>query len=137
MESWFVLVQFEKSVEQFKSLIWTVSLANHHAPQGVQRLEKFEVSRACVAPPTQPAVPTSGHDPFRPVHRAVYITKATLDKHGNTANCGKCRAIQKDQAQTTVGHTTDCRKRTEELLGNDMVHQRRVEQANERRWGDC
>ena len=57
------------------------------APQGVQRKEKFEVPRACVAPPTEPAVPTSGPDPVRPVLRAVYITKAMLEKHGYTANC--------------------------------------------------
>ena len=103
-----------------------------HAPQGVQRIEKFEVPRACVAPPTEPAVPTSGPDPLRPVPRAVYITKAMLEKHGYTANCGKCRAIQRGQSQTTVGHTTECRKRMEELLGNDMVYQHRLEQANER-----
>ena len=89
-----------------------------HAPQGVQR---FEVPRACVAPPTEPAVPTSGPDPLRPVPRAVY-----------TANRGKCRAIQGSQSQTTLGHTTDCRKRMEELLSNDMVHQHRLEQAHER-----
>ena len=98
-----------------------------HAPQGVQRKEKFEVPRACVAPPTEPAVPTSGPDPFRPVLRAVYITKAVLEKHGYTANCGKCTAIQRGQSQTT-----DCRKRMEELLGNDMVYQHRLEQANAR-----
>ena len=72
-------------------------VGQHHAPQGVQRMEKFEIPRACVAPPTEPAVPTSGPDPFRPVPRAVYITKAMLEKHGYTANCGKCRATQRDQ----------------------------------------
>ena len=103
-----------------------------HAPQGVQRKEKFEIPRTCVAPPTEPAMPTSGPDPFRPVPRAVYITKAMLEKHGYAANCGKCRAIQRCQSQTTIGHTTDCRKRMEELLGNDMEYQHRLEQANER-----
>ena len=87
------------------------------ATQGVQRKEKFEIPRTCVAPPTEPAMPTSGPDPFRPVPRAVYIMKAMLEKHGNAANCGKCRAIQRCQSQTTIGHTTDCRKRMEELPG--------------------
>ena len=85
-----------------------------------------------MAPPTEPAVPTSGPDPFRPVPRAVYITKAMLEKHGYTANCGKCRAIQWGQSQTTDGHTIDCRKRMVEMLGNDMVYQHRLEQADER-----
>ena len=109
MVSWFALVQFEKPLENFKSRIWTVSLAN----------------------PT-PHKETGGPDPFRRVPRVVYITKATSEKHCCTVKCGKCRAIQRAQSQTTVGHTTDCRKPTEELLGNDMVFQHRLEQANKR-----
>ena len=73
---------------------------------------------------------TSGPDPFRLVPRAVYITKTMLEKHG-CASYGKRRAIQRGQSQTTAGHTTDCRKRKEELLGNDMVYRHRVQQANE------
>ena len=100
-------------------------VGQHHAPQGVQRFEKNEVPPACVAPPTERAVPTSGPDPLRLVLRAVYITNAMLEKHDYTTNCGKSRAIQRGQSQTTIGHTTVCRKCMEELLGNDMEYQHR------------
>ena len=120
MVSWFVLVLSEKLTRTVQMSDLDSIVGQLHAPQGVQRIEKFEVPRAYVAPPTEPAVPTSGPDPFRPAPRAVHITKAMLEKHGHTAYCAKCRAIQRGQSQTTIGHTIDCRNRMEELLGNDM-----------------
>ena len=51
MVSCFVLVRFEESLEQFKSRIWTVSSANSTHTRS-STLEKFELLRACVAPPT-------------------------------------------------------------------------------------
>ena len=43
MESWSLLVQFEKSLEQFTGRIWTVSLANrtHHKESKVYRNSRF------------------------------------------------------------------------------------------------
>ena len=85
-----------------------------------------------MAPPTEPVLPNSCPDPFTPVPRAVYVTKSMLEKHGFTVNCGKCKAIQRNLSQTTLGYTSDCRKHMEKLLGNDMEHLHRLEPANDR-----
>ena len=120
--SWFVLEQFEKSLKLFKSRVWTVSL---------QRLQKFEVPRASVAPPREPTVPTSGPDPFRP----AFPVPSTTRKPGwrNTAPPPTWQ-VQSDSEGPVANdsYTTDWRKCMEELLVNDMVYQHRVEQANER-----
>ena len=51
-----------------------------HAPQGVQRIEKFEVPRACVAPPTEPAVPTSGPDPSYRLQHESHVGETRLHR---------------------------------------------------------
>ena len=61
-----------------------------------------------------------------------YLESGLGDRDLDSVLSKICRAIQRGQSQTTIGHTTDCRKRMEELLGNDMEYQHRLEQANER-----
>ena len=92
-----------------------------HAPQGVQRREKFEVPRACVAPPTEPAVPTSGPDPFRPVRSCRLHHEKPCWRNTATpptvASAEQSRGVSRKRQLAT---RTDCRKRMEELLGHDM-----------------
>ena len=130
MVSWCVLVQ-DRHIGQFTSRIWTVSLPNP-THRNESNDHRFEVPRAAAAPPTEPAQAPRGPDRSRLVLRAVYITNVMLEKHGHTGGCSKCRAIQRRQSQTTLGHTSERRKRMEKLRTNDIEYQYRLEQASER-----
>ena len=59
------------------------------------------------------------------VPRDFQVTKEMLKKHGYSAACSKCRAIQEDRPQTK-GHTPSCRQRIREQLEADQWLRDRV-----------
>ena len=100
-----------------------------HAPQGVQRYRQLDVPRPEIPEP-QEHRSASAPDPSRPIPRAVYITRAMLERHGYSEGCQRCNAMRRGQIYGTGGHSGDCRRGMEAALAQDEEYQFKVEQAN-------
>ncbi len=105
-----------------------------HAPTGVQDYRRPE--RAAEVPPARqvaepPQRPDAGLE-SRPVPRSVYITKEFRDTFGYTPTCARCRSVQRNES-STMRHTKECRARIEELLKSDETHQRKLQEAEDRK----
>merc|ERR1712240_708375 len=59
--------------------------------------------------------PVRGRDEWAP--RRFHIRRGDVEKHGYTANCPGCRAV--NRGEKAVGHTEECRTRFEEQFKKD------------------
>ena len=57
-------------------------IGHPHAPQGVQRYRRLDVLRPETVPEPEEHLSAAAPDPSRPILRAVYITRAMLERHG-------------------------------------------------------
>ena len=108
-------------------------IGHPHAPQGVQRYRRLDVPRPETVPEPEEHRSAAAPDPSRPIPRAVYITRAMLERHGYSEGCQRCNAMRRGQTYGTGGHTADCRRRMEAALAQDEEYQFEVEQANFRK----
>ena len=108
-------------------------IGHPHAPQGVQRYRRLDVPRPETVPEPEEHRPATAPDPSRPIPRAVYITRAMLERHGYSEGCQRCNAMRRGQTYGTGGHSGDCRRRMEAALAQDEEYQFKVEQANFRK----
>ena len=101
-----------------------------HAPAGVIQYGKdprvIDVPRVEVR--GLPLDSVSAPEPaFKP--RSVRISQEILLKHGYTANCWKCRSLQRGDVQTSGGHSAACRIRMEQLIAGDPIYRAKLETA--------
>ena len=60
------------------------------------------------------------------VPRSMKIEKSILDKHGYTATCTKCRAMNGMGPSTTAVHSAECRRRIEDAVAADEQFKHRL-----------
>ena len=66
--------------------------------------------------------------------RRVLINRSYLERWGYTLECPKCQAIaNRDETQPGLAHSAQCRDRIEELMREDPLLRKRVENADRRR----
>ena len=65
--------------------------------------------------------------------RCVYITRDVLEKFGYSANCKRCRALQRGLECKGISHSTECRQSIESKMRADEAYKARVDAADERR----
>lgn len=97
----------------------------------------FEEHAVADVPPIEPArripqeeVPPPLHPAGDPPWRRMYITRRDVEKHGYTADCQGCRALQlKLRSQT---HSEACRRRMIKAMADDPEGAERLAQRAER-----
>ncbi len=67
-----------------------------------------------------------------PEVRVAYIYKGDIEKHGPTTGCAGCKAAMSG-SKYRAKHSEECRKRMEELIGQDPEGKQRFESAVQRR----
>lgn len=102
------------------------------APSGVVTYhpnpDKVDSERA-----NSPVILTDASEPVRIQPRSVYLTREMFDRLGFTPGCAKCRGLEHNLPQGTLGHSPKCRARMERLLQSDKDFSRRLEQAEARK----
>ena len=97
-----------------------------HAPQGVQRHRGLDVFRPETVPEPEEHRSATVPDPSRLVPRAVYITRAMLERHGYSDDATPCD-VARIMAQVVT------RRRMQAALTQAEEYHFRVEQANFRK----
>ena len=101
-------------------------------PPTVEDLDRI-IGHPHAPPEPEEHRPATAPDPSRPIPRAVYITRAMLERHGYSERCQRCNAMRRGQTYGTGGHSADCRRRMEAALAQDEEYQFKVEHANFRK----
>ena len=94
-------------------------IAHPHTPQGVQRYRRLDVPRPETVPEPEEHRPATAPDPSCSIPRAVYITRAMVERHGYSEGRQRCNAMLRGQTYGTGGHSGDCRRRMEAVLAQD------------------
>ena len=104
------------------------------APKGAVQddVPDVEVPRVSDGPEGEPEGPEG--EPEMPVPRSMRITQDVVERLGYSDKCLKCRCWARgDYSRPGLGHSVECRRRIERLLGRDELLKKRHDEAEERK----
>ena len=68
-----------------------------------------------------------------PTERRMYITRAAIQKYGETKGCPACNAIRAERSLVGISHNEECRNRIRKEMEKDEEGKRRLAREDERR----
>ena len=112
-------------MDVFKYFPWKVNDSMDAGEQVVSDAQPVPPSMQPVAAPELPDVTVRQEAP-----RRMYVKLADLQKHGYTAGCSGCKALEHGGPRT--GHSEACRSRISQFLSSMPEGQKRIYEARRR-----
>ena len=121
----------KEAVENLKYTPWRVKDPSDDREGGYKDRDHVPDLQIDVDKSVLPEAAFGPAPPSEPIPRRVYITKATLERHGITDGCLGC--AQHVLGGPSMPHSEDCRKRIEQSMRADPEDRHRVKESSIKR----